>query len=117
MSQNQSRVHRVFFSFNGKSYELYARKVGQSDLYGFVEIEDLLFGERSSIVVDPVEESLRKEFAGVSKILVPFQAIHRIDEVEKQGQARIFHLAGDNSVKSAKNSGSIPPAPWQKDSD
>lgn len=110
MSRNQKRIYRIFFTFNGKSYELYARKVGQGELYGFVEIEELLFGERSSFVVDPVEEALRKEFADVKKILVPFQAIHRIDEVEKQGQARILSLAGANGADPA-NSAVLPPKP------
>ena len=34
-------------------YEVYARDVHQSGLFGFIEIEDLVFGEKTSLVVDP----------------------------------------------------------------
>ncbi|HKL25713.1 MAG TPA: DUF1820 family protein [Desulfuromonadales bacterium] len=116
MSETLKRIYRIFFSFNGKSYELYARQVSQADLYGFVAIEDILFGERSSLVVDPAEEALRKEFAEVRKILIPFQAVHRIDEVEKQGQPRILSLAGKNG-QTPEASRSLPPVPDPKDAD
>jgi hypothetical protein len=91
---NKKRIYRIFFTSQGKAYELYARKLGQADLYGFVEIEELLFGERSSVVVDPSEESLRKEFGGVRRIYVPYHAIARIDEVEREGPGKVLSLAG-----------------------
>ena len=37
-------IYRIFFTSQGKAYELYARKVEQADLHGFVMIEGLLFG-------------------------------------------------------------------------
>ena len=58
-------------------------------LFGFVEVEQLLFGERSQVVVDPSEESLKKEFEGVRRFHVPIHSIVRVDEVEKEGQARV----------------------------
>lgn len=99
MSSKEQCLYRIFFTSHEKSYEIYARRVGQADIYGFIEIEGLLFSERSSVVVDPAEEALRKEFGGVRKLMVPFQAVHRIDEVEKEGRARILSL----SVSSGKN--------------
>ena len=53
-------VFRIFFSSQGKGYEIYARKVNQSDIYGFVEIEEIVFGEKSAIVLDPNEEAFRR---------------------------------------------------------
>ncbi len=75
-------------------YELFARQIYQSDMWGFVEIEELVFGERSKIVVDPGEERLKNEFAGVKRSYIPLQAIVRIDEVEKEGSARISDSNG-----------------------
>ncbi len=88
-------LYRVVFINNGKTYEVYAKSVNQGYLYGFVEIEGLLFGERSGLVVDPGEEKLKAEFEGVSRTNIPMHAIIRIDEVEKQGTAKISEARGD----------------------
>lgn len=91
---DNSYLFRVTFLNKGQVYEVYCREVFQSDLYGFIEIEDFLFGERSQVVVDPAEEKLRTEFTGVKRSFIPLQAIVRIDEVEKEGVATISK--GDN---------------------
>ncbi len=82
-------VYRVLFAHQGQVYELYARSVVQGGLLGFVEVEGLLFGERSQVVVDPSEEKLRAEFEGVRRVYIPMHAVLRIDEVEKEGVSRI----------------------------
>jgi hypothetical protein len=74
------------FANQGKVYEVYARKVSHGSLFGFVEVEELVFGERSSVVLDPGEERIKAEFAGVM----------RIDEVRKQGVSKIVALEGSN---------------------
>lgn len=70
------------------------KQVYQSDLYGFIEIEDYMFDERSQVLVDPGEEKLKAEFNGVKRSFIPMQAIIRIDEVEKSGVSKITN--GDN---------------------
>ena len=91
-------IYKVLFYSQGKQYELYARRVRQSDLYGFIEVEQLLFGEKSSVVVDPAEEQLKSEFNGVKKVSIPVHAIIRIDEVEKEGAGRITPAAGGENI-------------------
>ena len=92
----KSRIYRVYFHSHGHVYEVYAHSVGQSDLYGFVEIEDYTFGEKSNMVIDPSEDKLRTEFESVRRSYIPMHAIVRIDEVEKQGTAKITDNAGNN---------------------
>lgn len=87
-------IYRVVFINQGKVYEIYARSVGQGDLYGFIDVEGLVFGARSAVVVDPSEERLRSEFAGVQRFHVPMHAMIRIDEVEKEGAAKITEMTG-----------------------
>lgn len=70
-------------------YEVYARNVYQGDMYGFVIIEDFLFGEKSSIVVDPSEDKLRAEFEGVTRSFIPMHEVIRIDQVKRRGIAKI----------------------------
>lgn len=85
-------IYRIFFTSQGKAYELYARKVEQADLYGFVMIEGLLFGETSSLLHNPAEEGLKKEFEGVDRFYVPYHQVNRIDEVEREGRGKIVSL-------------------------
>lgn len=89
-------LYKVVFVNQGKVYEIYARSVAQGTLFGFVEVERLVFGERSTVVVDPAEERLKSEFAGVRRTYIPMHAIVRIDEVEKQGVSKISTAEGTN---------------------
>lgn len=92
---SKKSIFKVSFYNNNKVYEIYARQVYQSDLYGFVTIEGLAFDERTSVVVDPSEEKLKSEFDQVKRFFVPMHSIIRIDEVDKQGAAKITD-AGEN---------------------
>lgn len=87
-------IFKITFLNKGEVYEVYAEQVFQSDLWGFIEIEDFVFGERSQVLVDPSEEKLKTEFTGVKRSFIPMQAIVRIDQVEKEGVAKIS--SGDN---------------------
>ncbi|MCH9672617.1 MAG: DUF1820 family protein [Gammaproteobacteria bacterium] len=91
-------IYRIVFHNQGKIYELYARKVAQGDMYGFVEVGDIIFGEKSAVLVDPSEERLKSEFSGVKTTFVPMHAIVRIDEVEKEGTNKVLSAddAGTN---------------------
>ena len=89
-------IYKVVFMSQGQVYEIYARGVGHGALFGFVEVEELVFGERSTVVVDPSEEKIKSEFDGVKRTYLPMHSIVRIDEVEKQGTSKISKLAGGN---------------------
>lgn len=88
-------IYRVLFHNQGQIYEVYAQAIYQSELYGFIEIEDYIFGKRSQMVIDPSEDKLRTEFEGVQRSFVPMHAVIRIDEVEKEGVAKIKEASGD----------------------
>ena len=89
-------VYRIVFNQQAEVYEIYARHVYQSDLYGFVEVEQLVFGEKSSVVLDPGEEKLKTTFADVKRTFIPMHAVIRIDEVSKEGQPSISPSDGSN---------------------
>nr|HPK65544.1 DUF1820 family protein [Thermoanaerobaculia bacterium] len=50
MARKQS-IYKVIFHNQGQVVELYARQVTQGGLFGFVEVEGLIFGGRSQVVV------------------------------------------------------------------
>lgn len=93
----KKHLYRVIFINQGKVYEIYAKKVQQGELYGFVEVEELIFNTKSSVVVDPSEERLKSEFDGVKMSIIPMHAIIRIDLVDKQGIGKIINLGEETS--------------------
>jgi hypothetical protein len=95
-----SHIFKVIFHNQGKVFEIYARKVGHGSLFGFIEVEELIFGEKSTVVVDPSEEKIQVEFAGVKRTYLPLHSVIRIDEVRKSGTAKV--LAADTSSNVAQ---------------
>jgi hypothetical protein len=91
-----SHIYKVVFVNQGKVYEIYARKVGHGPLFGFVEVEEIIFGERSAVVVDPSEERIKAEFEGVKRTYLPMHSVLRIDEVRKSGVSKISTVEGSN---------------------
>jgi hypothetical protein len=91
-----SHIFKVQFVNQGKVYEIYARKVSHGSLFGFIEVEELVFGERSTVVVDPSEEKIKAEFGDVKRTYLPMHSVLRIDEVKKQGVSKISTLENSN---------------------
>jgi hypothetical protein len=88
-------LFRVVFMSQGQVYEIYAREVGHGAMFGFIEVEEMVFGERTSLVVDPSEERIKSEFEHVKRTYLPIHSIIRIDEVEKPGASKISKLEGN----------------------
>ena len=80
----------------GKVFEIYAKSISHGGIFGFIEIEELIFGTRSSVVVDPSEEKIQSEFSGVNRTYIPMHSIIRIDEVEKQGTSKVTNAESCN---------------------
>jgi hypothetical protein len=91
---SRKAIYKVIFHNQGRIYEIYARNVSQGSLFGFVEVEKLVFGEKSAVVLDPSEENLKSEFRNVNRTFIPLHAVIRIDEVSKQGVAKVLAGAG-----------------------
>jgi len=87
-------VYKVIFQNGNQVFEVFARQIYQSDMWGFIEIEEFIFGERSQILVDPGEEKLKNEFNGVKRSYIPLQSVIRIDEVDKEGSGKISEATG-----------------------
>lgn len=89
-------LYRVSFVCQDTIYEIYARHVGESDMFGFIEIEAFVFGETTQLLVDPSEERLKTEFQNVKRTYIPMHSVLRIDEVDKEGVSKAFDKKGDN---------------------
>lgn len=93
-------LYRITFSNQEILYEIYARKICESELFGFLEVEDFVFGETTALLVDPSEERLKLEFQDIKRTYIPMHAIIRIDEVIKQGVAKVYDKDGSQNKVS-----------------
>jgi len=90
-------VYKIIFMQLGEVYEVFAKNIFQSDMYGFIEVENYIFNKDKQLVVDPSSEKLKKEFSDVQRSYIPMNAIIRIDEVEETGEAKIKENKGQIS--------------------
>ena len=110
---NQKNIYRIQFHHQNKVYELYAHSIAQNFSYGFLEIADIIFGKHLELLVNPAEEKLKAEFAGVKRTYIPMQSVIRIDEVEKEGQNKI-HEGSEFKSNVASFPMGIPKKPENK---
>jgi len=86
-------LFRVQFVSNGERYELYVQEVSQGGLFGFIEIGGFVWDNHTQLVLDPSHEKLKDEFSDVTRTYIPMHNVLRIDEVKKQGTAKITKLS------------------------
>lgn len=91
-------LYKISFLNAGKVYELYARHVAASHLWGFTEIAELVFDTREGVVIDPTEERLREEFANTTRLHLPMQSVIRVEEVDRKGLLSIRDAATGEKV-------------------
>ena len=85
-------VYKIIFIQLGEIYEVFAKQIYQSDMYGFIEVEEYIFNKDKQLVVDPSSEKLKNEFSEVERSYIPINAILRIDEVKEGGEAKIKRI-------------------------
>lgn len=90
---DKNPLYRIQFINNGERYELYVREVSQGNMFGFIEIADFVWDKHTSLVVDPSHEKLKSEYANVTRTYIPMHSVLKIDEVKKQGTAKITELS------------------------
>ena len=95
---NDSRLYKISFINKDKVYDIFAKQVYESDLYGFLAVEEIVFGSASEIVIDPSEEKLKAEFEGVKRSFIPLHSIVRIDEVKERGVCKITDYEEENNI-------------------
>ena len=93
----KSNVYKIKFIQLGEIYEVFARHIYQSEMYGFIEVEEYIFNRDKQLVVDPTSEKLKNEFLNVERSYIPLNSIVRIDEVDELGEAKITENNGQVS--------------------
>lgn len=97
---SKKTLYRITFANQDAVYEIYARKIMESEIFGFIEVEEFIFGENTALVVDPSEERLKLEFEDVKRTFIPMQAVFRIDEVTRQGTGKVKEKSRETGAVS-----------------
>lgn len=74
---------RVMFTQRDQLCELYAKQLAESDMYGFIVIEELVLPPLLPSQKEAGETRQPNEFEDVIRTYLPVHSIVRIDEVEK----------------------------------
>lgn len=95
--------YRITFTNENELYQVCARQVAASDLYGLIEIGDFIFPE-TGLVYNPGEERLRREFEGIRRTWLPYHAIVRIDELADSRATEVKIIPLESASRPAKDS-------------
>ena len=80
-------IFRVHFTWKEKQYELKAHSLDMTHPY-FVSIKDLVLPEESSVLINPADDELRKNFSEVRQLMLPFQSVSLIEEFTEDPDAK-----------------------------
>lgn len=76
-------LYRILYHQHNEPCELYARSVSESDMFGFIELEELVF---EAIADTDHQEKLKQEFDGVKRTYIPLSNVCRIDTIERDDE-------------------------------
>ncbi|MDF1569292.1 MAG: DUF1820 family protein [Spirochaetaceae bacterium] len=86
-------IYRVHFTWKNKNIILKASSLDLTHPY-FVSIKDLIFTRENRLVIDPGEDEVLKEFGGSDHLMIPFQAVSLIEEIQednpRSGSLKLF---------------------------
>ena len=89
-------LYRVHFSWKNKEVTLSAGKLDMTHPY-FVSIKDIILPKASSLIIDPNRENFEKTFGRANHLMIPFQSVSLIEELdrdaaEKESKVTIFSI-------------------------
>ncbi|MBW8003903.1 MAG: DUF1820 family protein [Planctomycetes bacterium] len=87
-------LYRVHFKWKNKDIQLTAKSLDLTHPY-FVSIKDLVFTNEKNIIINPSEEDIYKTFSNSKQLMIPFQTVSLIEEVDDtdSGKIRSFTIA------------------------
>lgn len=91
--KREKTYYKITFTSGEEQYQVCARELASSDLYGLIEIGEFIFPS-NRLVYNPGEERLKREFEGIKRTWIPYHAIIRIDEIQesRESESKIIPL-------------------------
>jgi hypothetical protein len=91
----------VHFKWKEKEVQLTAKSLDLTHPY-FVSIKDLVFADKKTLIINPAEDDIIKAFGNSKHLMIPFQTVLLIEEVEeRKGAVRRFTLVDQDSSSGA----------------
>jgi len=85
-------LYRVHFKWKDKEVQLTAKSLDLTHPY-FVSIKDLVFDDKKTLIINPAQDDIIKAFGSSKHLMIPFQTVLLIEEIEEQeGAVRRFTL-------------------------
>jgi len=78
-------LYRIHFTWKEKEVSLRARELDMTHPY-FVSVGDFVFPKAGSLIIDPSEDSLRRAFGNDKHIMIPFQSVSLIEELNEDSE-------------------------------
>ncbi|MFW6215446.1 MAG: DUF1820 family protein [Alkalispirochaetaceae bacterium] len=96
-------LYRVHFTWKKKDRVLRARELDMTHPY-FVSIKGLVFTKGSNLIIDPSEDELRHEFGEADHLMIPFQSVALIEELDDKRLEREGKVIPFSLVEESENS-------------
>ena len=80
-------LYRIHFTWKEKEVSLRARDLDMTHPY-FVSVGDFVFPKAGSLIIDPSEDSLRRAFGSAKHVMIPFQSVSLIEELNENDDRR-----------------------------
>jgi len=82
-------LYRVHFKWKNKDIQLTAKSLDLTHPY-FVSIKDLVFSKEQKLIINPSEEDIHRAFGNSNHLMIPFQTVSLIEELNKDQESRIM---------------------------
>jgi len=79
-------LYRVHFKWKDKEIQLTARSLDLTHPY-FVSIKDLVFPKKKKLIINPAEDEIMKAFGASKHLMIPFQTVSLIEELDEESQS------------------------------
>ena len=94
-------LYRVHFKWKDKEVQLTAKSLDLTHPY-FVSIKELVFSDKKKLIINPAEDDIIKAFGNSLHLMIPFQTVLLIEEVEeREGAVRHFTIVDQDSDANA----------------
>ena len=98
-------LYRVHFKWKDKEVQLTAKSLDLTHPY-FVSIKELVFSDKKKLIINPAEDDIIKAFGNSLHLMIPFQTVLMIEEVEeREGAVRRFTIVDQDSDANADGKG------------
>jgi len=91
-------LYRVHFIWKNKEVTLSAGKLDMTHPY-FVSIKDIILPKASSLIIDPNRENFEKTFGRANHLMIPFQSVSLIEELDKEAAEKESKVASFSIVE------------------